>query len=267
MPTLLDLCDVSHSLEFHGQSLLPLLRDPSMTDDERIIVTDSQRVPDPVKWKQSSVMMGKWRLINGSELYDIRDDRAQKNDISRYHPETVKALRKGYEKWWELVKPDFDKEIPIEIGGRERAVRLSSHDWRNDDGELVWNQKQIRQGVKLNGYWEVDILRTGLYEIELCRWPLEGCGRTVRAGMETDDIQWVRDAVDPEAYDFYRGGAALDIREAEFSLGNIRERKAAEERVLFSGCTAEGPHHLRTAFYTEEGCELGAYYCYVRKID
>ncbi|MDC7235558.1 MAG: arylsulfatase [Spirochaetales bacterium] len=263
MPTLLDLCAVDHSLDFHGESLVPRLDDPSL-ENSRIVVTDSQRVPDPVMWKQSCAMTGSWRLINGKELYNLDSDRAQRNDIAPDHPDMVETLRRGYEQWWDLVKPDFDSEIPIEIGGSVKEVRLSSHDWRNDDGELVWNQKQVREGLPLNGYWEVEILKPGQYEIELCRWPREGCGQFLSEGPGEDDVKWDKEGVAPDSVDFYSGGRALEITEAECRVAGLTMKTRAGERVVFRMELPAGPAHLETVLRTAGGVELGAYYCYVR---
>ena len=53
LPTLIDLCDleVSSSANFHGTSIVPLLKNETEAWEERVIVTDSQRVENPIKWK------------------------------------------------------------------------------------------------------------------------------------------------------------------------------------------------------------------------
>ena len=73
-PTLLDLCGLKSpaDVKFDGQSIVPLLRGESKDWPDRVLVTDSQRVKDPIKWRKSSVMTSQWRLINGKELYDMR---------------------------------------------------------------------------------------------------------------------------------------------------------------------------------------------------
>ncbi len=62
---------------------------------DRVMVTDSQRVASPIKWRQSATMMGRWRLVNGVELYDILADPEQRYDVAADHPEVVAHLRKG----------------------------------------------------------------------------------------------------------------------------------------------------------------------------
>ena len=72
LPTLLDLCGIAPAKDaLDGRSIRPLLDgkgDASFNWEERVVISDSQRVQKPVKWKDSSVMSGKWRLVKGTEL-------------------------------------------------------------------------------------------------------------------------------------------------------------------------------------------------------
>ena len=70
---------------------------------ERMLVTDTQRVPWPVKGKNSCVMDGDWRLINGKELYSIADDPGQEKDLAEQYPDRVAQMNSFYESWWEDV--------------------------------------------------------------------------------------------------------------------------------------------------------------------
>jgi len=126
------------------------------------MVTDSQRLTNPVKWRQSSVMTARWRLINGKELYDINADREQRHDVAGEHPDVVEALREEYEKWWEIVSEQFEEEIPISLGADPaRETWLTCHDWRNEDCSCPWHQGFIRQAMIANGYWEVVVEKAG----------------------------------------------------------------------------------------------------------
>jgi arylsulfatase A-like enzyme len=73
MPTLMELCDIPKPVhvEFDGTSLVPLLTGTYKEWPERTLFVHNQRVVDPIKWKQTSVMTDRWRLINNTELYDI----------------------------------------------------------------------------------------------------------------------------------------------------------------------------------------------------
>ena len=103
LPTLIDLCQlrVAEDCQFHGVSLVPLFDGEIEEWPDRVIVTDSQRVEHPIKWRQSATMTQRWRLINGVELYDILIDPEQRNDVSIDQSDLVDRLREHYEKWWD----------------------------------------------------------------------------------------------------------------------------------------------------------------------
>jgi hypothetical protein len=41
---------------------------------ERTLFVHNQHVETPIKWRNSSVMTNRYRLINGAELYDMEED-------------------------------------------------------------------------------------------------------------------------------------------------------------------------------------------------
>jgi RIO-like serine/threonine protein kinase len=106
MPSLLELCGVEAQppRPFHGQSLVPLITGTASAQEreaqweKRVMVTDTQRVPRPVKWRNSCVMRGKLRMIDGRELYDLATDPGQRQDIaSTVAPPVLAELRASYE--------------------------------------------------------------------------------------------------------------------------------------------------------------------------
>jgi arylsulfatase A-like enzyme len=199
MPTLLDLCGVSvpANRSFHGASLAGLARgEPGGAAwAARVLVTDTQRVPRPIKWRRSCVMRESWRLINGAALYDLANDPGQQRDVAAEHPAIVAELRDAYEAWWTLCERQADDDIPIPIGAAAaEVVLLTSHDLRNDEGDGVWNQGQVRRGEACAGYWEVSVEAAGLYEFALRRWPTEA-GHALTAGVDGDDVAFQRDAI------------------------------------------------------------------------
>jgi arylsulfatase A-like enzyme len=273
MPTLLDLCGVETppGREFHGRSLAPLARGkaPDASWAGRIIVTDTQRVPDPIKWRMSCVMQGNWRLVNRDELYDIAADPGQRSDVAASHPGVVAELRDAYEAWWTLCSRQAGADIPISIGaqGRETAT-LTTHDLRNADGDVVWNQGQVRLGQACLGYWEVLVERPGLYEFSLRRWPAEA-GHALRAGIEGDDIAFRRDAIADNEWWMYAGGAALDIETAHLEVAGyppqsvaVRDEAAAVVRIDLRA----GETHVSAHFANAAGLQQAPYYVYVRRL-
>ncbi len=273
MPTILDLCGVAvpDDRRFHGETLVPLLRgEAGGRWRERITVTDSQRVTNPIKWKQSAVMKDTWRLVNGVELHDLASDPGQQRDTAPEHPDVVAELRQGYEQWWEVVSRQFDEDIPTPIGAAgETVTRLTTHDWRNDRCDCAWHQGHIRQGHECNGYWEVRVERAGTYAFELRRWPDEA-GHAVTAGIDGDDVEWYREGCEESAARLYTGGKALPITQACLKLTGLpmqsQDVAPGDDYARFTVQLEAGPTHVQTYFTDRRGFAIGAYYVYVRQI-
>jgi arylsulfatase B len=120
VPTLIDYCDVPapKGVKFDGVNIRPLIEGYAKTWPDRILVTDSQRVRDPIKWRKSAVMTDQWRFINGKELYDIKTDAAQKNNVASANPGVVKRLTKFYDDWWTEIAPSFGQPTAIYLGAK-----------------------------------------------------------------------------------------------------------------------------------------------------
>jgi len=265
LPTLIDLCGLKapEDVTFHGVSLKPLLMGqaqygrgltPPLPD--RVVVTDSQRVEYPIKWRKSAAMTSRWRLINGVELYDILADPEQRNDIAADHPDVVQELRKHYEKWWKLVSATFDEDCPIVIGSEhEKTSRLTTHDWHGE--QCAWNQGQIRQGLECNGYWIVEIAEDGEYEFELRRWPKEE-DRAITAGIPGEITDW------------YHGGKALNLTTARVKIGEQEQTQTIDPEakgITFAFGLEAGAMRLQTFLTDADSVSIGAYYVYARRIE
>ena len=181
LPTLIDLCKlkVDAELKFDGKSIVSLLRgkpDPEVDWNNRVMITDSQRVKDPIMWKASSVMTSRWRLIDGKELYDMDSDPSQKRDVAAAYPAEVRELRAQYQTWWEEIEPSFSDATAIIVGNSaENPARLTCHDWICEVNP-PWNQSAVRRAKTTprgTGFWNIEVETAGKYRIELRRWPKE----------------------------------------------------------------------------------------------
>ncbi len=265
MPTLLEFCGVSPGTHrFDGTSLVALLRGCDDDWPDRVLVTDSQRVAYPIKWRQSAAMTQEWRLINGQELYEIQADLEQRRDVAAEHPEVVARLREGYTEWWERVSVQFDLTIPIPIGLEAGQLSLlTTHDWRNDPVDCAWNQALVREGHRCNGYWEVEIAQAGSYRLELRRWPrIED--RALIEGIP-GELKPFTSAIK----DGWGGGRALPLVRAGLRTGGSRVTKeiGSEDRaVTFIVVLEAGEIQLQTYLWDAEGDETGAYFVYVERL-
>jgi len=177
LPTLLELCAIQPpaDLKFDGKSLVPLLKNPGTPDwPERTLVVENQRVVDPVKWRNTSVMTDRWRLIDNLELYDIHTDPGQKTNLIEQHPEVAAKLSGFYDDWWSDVSSRHHEASRLHVGApQENPVQLSSHDWmppKTNSGP-PWNQPHVTRRPFSNGTWHVNVVRSGRYAITLRERP------------------------------------------------------------------------------------------------
>jgi len=249
LPTLIELCELKKPgpVKFDGDSLAPLLRGRDENWPNRTLVTDSQRVEHPEKWRKSAVMTDRWRLINGTELYDMPADPLQENDVAGEHTEVVETLRQKYEDWWVDVSQRFDEYCEIIIGSeKENPTRLMSHDWHEGP---VWSQSGVRSGSEKNGFWAVEVERDGTYEFSLRRWP-EELGEPITAAI-------------PD-------GKAIAATEARLKIADVDVTKPIPEgavAVTFQVQLQAGKTRLETWFTDDEkGESRGAYYVYAERL-
>ncbi len=263
LPTLIALCGLklNKPINFDGKSLMPLINGSEENWSERLLITDSQRVEHPIKWRKSAVMSDNWRLVNGEELYNMVDDPGQTNDVALEEPKKVKKFRKAYDNWWDDVSLDFDDFQAIIIGSpKENPVNLTSHDWHSNT-QVPWNHKHIRSGLQGNGFWVLDIESTGIYEITLSRWPLS-MKLPIISGMEK------RPALKGTSVNESLEGKALKILKAKIEIEGEKMEKHVKETdisVTFKVNLKVGKDkRLITRLWGKE-VDMGAYYVQVLK--
>ncbi|MBL8792349.1 MAG: arylsulfatase [Planctomycetia bacterium] len=174
LPTLAALCKLKHPGKepLDGADLSPLLRQDKADLPARTLFVHSQRLEHPEKWRKSAVMTQRWRLINGKELYDIQSDPGQRQDVAAKHAEVVTDLRRQYDDWWVSLSKRFGEYCEIALGAeQENPTRLCCHDWH---GEIApSDQIALTRAVKANGWWAIEVVRGGQYEITLRQLPAE----------------------------------------------------------------------------------------------
>lgn len=266
LPTLIDLCGIAkhESVAFDGTSIVPLLKGTADDWPDRILVTDSQRVKDPIKWRKSAVMTSQWRLINGEQLFDIQQDPGQMFNIADDYPAVVQRLRAFYDEWWAELLPTFDDATAIHLGHpAENPARLTSHDWITTNS-TPWNQQHIRRalnGEGNTGFWNVEIVSEGDYVVRLRRWP-EEAGAAIDAALPAGaDVPGVK---------AYRAvpGKAIEPRVARLRIGDLATEQAVaegDEEAVFQVRLKPGKTQMEATFATADGEIYGAYYAYVEK--
>jgi arylsulfatase A-like enzyme len=172
-PTLLKLCGLEKGEggAFDGVTLDPLLNGMGASWPERTLLVHSQRVDEPIKGKDWAAMTSQWRLIDGRELYDIREDPEQRRDVAAAHPEIVQNLRREYDRWWDDISGRFKDYVWIPVGtDAENPARLTSHDIH---GQVCWDHVHVKRNQRCDGFWTIEVAREGTYEFSVRRWPKE----------------------------------------------------------------------------------------------
>ena len=112
-PTLAEITGAKLSPEVkqqvEGRSLLPLLKDPKADWSGRTLVHHVGRWPAgkaaESKYKNYSIQNSRFTLVNNDELYDLKADPGETQNVIAAHPEVVAKLRAAYEQWWKDVQP------------------------------------------------------------------------------------------------------------------------------------------------------------------
>lgn len=272
LPTLMDLCDLERPAgpPLDGISLIPLLKEKADNWPERTLVVDNQRVTYPVKWRRASVMTDQWRLVNGQELYNIKKDPGQKENIARNHPDVVEKLSKSYDRWWESLQGAYHREYEISIGSKyESPTLLTAHDL---NGAAVWNHDQILAGKRCDGFWSINVESEGLYEFSLRRWPKE-VNASITAGIPVPPElkKLIYDSEDIDYAFTHDEAVALPATHARLKVVDFDESKLIPDgatEVSFQVRLQAGNARLQTWFVQgiDDGDTHGVYYVYVRKL-
>jgi len=279
LPTLIEMCGLEreYGAEMDGVSLWKYIKgDLDWEKGKRTLFVDSQRVEEPELYRGSAVMQKNWRLVYGPELYDMRSDPGQRLNVAEVYPDRVKKMRALYEEWFEDVFSDYKTRSYIQIGSEGAAeMVLSSHDWMEvvmPDGTRAakpggedtppFSHNYVRRGRLLNGYWDVEVMSAGEYEIKLMRWP-EEADTAIREGFPASTVPI------PGGKPFGEG-KALDIQNARLEIQDFKKSVTVTDEMKsadFIMNLDKGKTKLKTWFTGEEGLSLGAYYVSIRKVE
>ena len=115
--------DVKRQVE--GRSLVPLLLDTSAAWSDRVLFTHLGRWPHGeaagYKYTTCSVRAPRWHLVSAAkqggekkwQLFDVKADIGESNDVAAQHPDVVKELDAAYDKWWDSVQPQLVNENAV----------------------------------------------------------------------------------------------------------------------------------------------------------
>lgn len=112
-PTIADITGAKLSDEVkqqvEGRSLLPLLKNPHEDWADRTLVHHVGRWQkgrsEESKYSKCAIQNSRFTLVNNIELYDLKTDPGETNNVIADHPDVVANLRTVYEQWWSDVRP------------------------------------------------------------------------------------------------------------------------------------------------------------------
>ncbi len=204
-PTILDACGLPKpaDVKFDGVSLWPLLTgkvDPSAWPD-RFLFTQWHRGDAPEKYRSFAARDQRYKLVRANtfrnlrplfELFDIEADPYERQNLAMEHPEIVERLRSAYSDWLDDVSQTRGFEPPprIHLGSPlENPTTLTPQDWRGPTAD----------GATGLGYWEVDVIRPGDFDMTLTFRPVPNgsiarlkLGELVREAMVKPGAEEVR---------------------------------------------------------------------------
>ncbi|UMB61792.1 arylsulfatase [Lutibacter sp. A80] len=258
LPTLASLCQLDlPNLKLDGTDISSLFFNKNATLNRDYVITDSQRLQEPIKWKKSAVMSNKMRLINGKELYDISTDPAQTKDLANEQPEVVNKMRGYYNEWWNSVSEEFNQYPVIIVGSdKQNPTTITCHDEHISDSKIPWNQNFIRSGKHnpYGGTFTVAFEQSGTYKIEISRWPFES-DLTINASVEGREKTISTGAISE--------GVVKNFIKGTLKIGAWKETKEVlpnDKFVTFKGNFTKGKTNLSAWFTNKEAIDWGAFY-------
>lgn len=180
-PTIFDIVGHPNTTgdRIDGSSLLPALKEGREIDfDRRISVQAVFNEDQPQMFENACVISQRYKLVNGTELYDLEDDPGEQVDLAAREPDVVSRLREEYTAWYEEMKAAHEFEPPaIDIGTQaENPVLLTRHDWRGPERDW-WSDEDV-------GYWLVAVQTADEYDVTVQVQTLESMG-TVHLRFES----------------------------------------------------------------------------------
>lgn len=261
LPTLMNLCALEEPVHapFDGIDIAPLVRGEMENLPDRVNFLNIVQSSEPPRKETGVVMTERWRLVHGKELYDIKTDPGQRDDIATDHPEVVKRLLDELDAWWAEVEPEFNDVCRIVLGNdAENPVKLTAMDVM---GDVVWHQKAIVEAQRSTGSWNVEMECPGRYRFRLRRWPEE----LPIAMEETVSAECAERVIygPAERLKMIPIGARLGL----FSDSWTRQTTPGSEEVVFDvDIEHSGPTVLDAWFDLPDGDVCGAYYVYVERV-
>ncbi len=174
-PTLLDLCVVPRQSgpPLDGLSLKPLLSGAKSAWPTRHIFTHADQQPDPLKPYPGCARSQQYKMVNGTELYDLLSDPGERINLASQHPAELAKLNRAYDAWFASTLAGFTPGAPpVPVGYRQENPAVLSAPQGLLQGQLRYFMKMGYAHDFVTGWqsqddrieWRIDAHTRGRYE-------------------------------------------------------------------------------------------------------
>ncbi len=257
-PTLASMCgiDVSDKSYLDGINISDaLLSKGSVPTDRTVFIHHRQTYLPPFDLKGSVVMRDKWRLINGTQLFDIEADRPQKVNLAKQYPEIVESLLAANAEFLTETKKldEYKNIVPAVIDPTKQKVTTLTIQHAIGDSPGLWMPDQIAKGInnKNSGYM-IRPVEACQVTISLARWPREYAGTIWGAPTKHPKHDFDYCQITPET-------ATLKVGNGE----KISKKITAEMKEVSFDVTLPAESTYIEAEFVNDGEPFGAYYVYI----
>jgi len=255
MPTMLELCGIElpEELDLDGVSFVPGLYGKKIpgSANRSLIISKFNNDQSDTLTGNLCVMQGDWRLVSNKELYQVKDDPAQRSDVADQHPEVVRQMREIYGEWLEHATGTIHDPVRFMLGDhRAPTISLTTQDTYMPRGNSVFSPRGVFGLQTNNGPWKVHLVREGTYRFILSRYP-----RYTNLPIGSESIT---------------GEPDFNASLARLSLGDqVREQQISPEdtHVVFELELQAGEADLETWLVSSDGLEIPSYFVDVEYID
>jgi arylsulfatase A-like enzyme len=115
-PTLAEItgAKIPEKIKLDGRSLVPLLQNPAADWPDRFLFTHVGRwekgKAEESKYEKCAVRNARFQLVNNTELYDLKSDPGQKQNVIAKHADVVTKMSRSYDQWWSEILLALENE-------------------------------------------------------------------------------------------------------------------------------------------------------------
>lgn len=257
LPTLAGLCNlkIEDNVKLDGLDFSPLLLGKSKELSERsVFVHSRQDWRTPLDIENTCIIKNDWRLVKGTELYDIEKDRMQLNNLADKHPEIVQELLADNDDFLKETKTNHEyNEFPTAIIGdsNQEEIKLTIQHAIGDDLP-IWKSEQVSEGKRnQNNTHAIQVEKDGFYNISCRRWPKENPGPILGIPEKNPKNWFAYKTISPQK---------VRIQVANQILEKVI--RAEDDEVLFEVYLEKGKTFLVNDFIQDDE-KYGVYYTYI----